>query len=267
VRHEDVHARRALERDLPREHLVHDDAERVDVRALVDVAALDLLGRHVLRGAHEESGLRELLLGPLAQVLHEPEVEHLHEVLVLLGHRGDGPRCIARTLVRTGEEDVGRLEVAMDDAELVRLAKGPADLRCDAAGAHLVHDAAFAERQVERLAFQILHRHEVDVVVGLAVVEDRDGVRVRDLRRDARLTEEAAVELGIGVAVVVGIEDLDRAEAPERRLLRSVDLPHSSTSDQRDDLEAIRDDATDQGIGCPCLRRRRLTLGHRRVAP
>ena len=60
VRHQDVDAVRAIERHLAGEHLVHDDAERVDVRPGVDAVAADLLGRHVLRAAHEEARLRQV---------------------------------------------------------------------------------------------------------------------------------------------------------------------------------------------------------------
>jgi hypothetical protein len=56
---------------------------------------------------------------------------------------------------------------------------------------------------VEGLALDELHRDEVEVVVvGLAVVEDRDGVRVRELRGGRGLEEEALVELGIAIALV-----------------------------------------------------------------
>jgi hypothetical protein len=139
----------------------------------------------------------------------------------------------------------------VDDAERVRLSQRAADLRGDAGDAVLGHGPDLAQRLVERLAFQILHRHVVDVVVGLAVVEDGHRVRVRDLRRDACLAEEAAVKLRIGVAVVVRVQHLDGAEAPERRLLGPVDLAHAAARDERRDPEALRDDATEQGVRCP----------------
>jgi hypothetical protein len=43
----------ALERLLPRQHLVEHDAEREDVGAVVDLVAEDALGRHVVRRAEQ----------------------------------------------------------------------------------------------------------------------------------------------------------------------------------------------------------------------
>ena len=59
------------------------------------------------------------------------------------------------------------------------------------------------------------------------------------------------MELGVGVAVVVRVQDLDRARATERRLLGLVDLAHAAARDEADDPEAVGDDAPDQGVGCP----------------
>ena len=76
------------------------------------------------------------------------------------------------------EEDVRGLEVAVDDAERVRLAQRAADLARDVRGALLGEVPRLADGPVERVPLQVLHRHVVDVVVGPAVVEDRDRVRV-----------------------------------------------------------------------------------------
>ena len=102
--HEDVDAVRSVEWNLPGDHLVQDDAEGIDVRPRVDPVSLDLFGRHVLGAAHEQAGLGKVFALGLRDVLHEAEVEHFDEV---------------RLVAVLDEEDVRRLEVAVDDAERV----------------------------------------------------------------------------------------------------------------------------------------------------
>ena len=156
----------------------------------------------------------------------------------------------------------------MDDAERVRLAERAADLARDVGRALLGEVPGLADGPVERVPLQVLHRHVVDVVVGAAVVEDRDRVRVRELRRDAGLEEEALVKLGVVLARVVRVQDLERADAPERRLLGAVDLAHAAARDERGDLEAVVDDAADQRVRDPgALRDCRRPVGHDTEAP
>ena len=97
----------ALEGQASREHLVEDDPEGPDVGAGVDVLAEELLGRHVGDGPDGTAGAGQAgLAGDLGQAE--------------IGDPGDA-------LLR--DEDVGRLDVAVDDA--VRMGGGQAirDLR------------------------------------------------------------------------------------------------------------------------------------------
>ena len=124
-----------LERLPPGEHLVEDDAEREDVGAMIDRLRADLLGRHVGRRAEHHAGLglvrvagRELAVSSAAigaRHLGQAEVEDLHAAFA-------------------GEEDVLRLEVAVDDALVVRGREPARDL----------------DRVVDRLARR--HRRPVD---------------------------------------------------------------------------------------------------------
>ena len=98
-----------LERQAPRHHLVEHDAQRVQVGASVHLGpalAHRLLGRDVLRRAHDHAGLggRVALPGVERALLDlgDPEVEDLDEVV---------------PVGRAGEEDVVRLDVAVRDAE------------------------------------------------------------------------------------------------------------------------------------------------------
>ncbi len=92
--------------------LVEHDAEREDVAAEVELVAQDLLRAHVARRAHAGAGL-----GQVAQrvVAGDAEVHQLHLALV-------------------GDDDVGRLDVAVDDAAEVRVVERTRDLQRDDRG-------------------------------------------------------------------------------------------------------------------------------------
>ena len=120
---EDRRRGRATERQRARRHLVQHDAEREEVGARVELLAARLLRRHVRdradRRARDSSDSFAVVRvrrrptrvgGRSADQLGQPEVEHL--------------RLAAR-----GDEDVGGLDVAMDDALRVRRVERVGDLR------------------------------------------------------------------------------------------------------------------------------------------
>jgi hypothetical protein len=90
-------------RPAPRQALVEHHADRVEVRARVDVLHAErLLRRHVVRRAHRRAGARLVaLIRALAEELRDPEIEEL-------GRR--------RPLLVELDEDVLGLEIAVDDA-------------------------------------------------------------------------------------------------------------------------------------------------------
>ena len=115
----------ALERAAARQHFVEHAAERPDVGALVDALAARLLRAHVRGRAHDDAraGRRGVVIvGDCVTMapprrsgsssLGQAEVEHLD-------------RAVGRDL------DVGRLQVAMDDALLVRRLERLGDLPGD----------------------------------------------------------------------------------------------------------------------------------------
>jgi hypothetical protein len=105
-----------VERSRPREQLVEQHTQGVDFAAGVDVqpAQLRLLGAHVERGAHElrEGGVERLVGELLAGGLGDAEVDHLGH-----GHA-----------VVEGDHHVRRLDIAVDDALLMGVLHGLADL-------------------------------------------------------------------------------------------------------------------------------------------
>jgi hypothetical protein len=148
-----------------------------------------LLGRHVLRRAQHLGvlGLHRVR----ALDLRDAEVEHL------------GPR---RPLVLRDQEDVGRLEIAVDDAFAVGRRQRRADLADDRRDLGERHRAA-PQAIGQRLADQELE-HQVRRAVGqLVPVVDLDDVGVAQARRDLGLAAEPGERLGVGD---VGVQDLDR---------------------------------------------------------
>ena len=100
----------------PDEHLVADDAERVEVAAAVDLAlAGGLLGRHVRRRADRHAGRGEPRSRPFASMARAMPKS------VTIGAAGVGV-----------EQDVVGLDVAVDDAALVRVGERVGDLAQDA---------------------------------------------------------------------------------------------------------------------------------------
>ena len=107
-RGERFRCRIALERPRPRQHLVDHHAQREDVGAVVDRLPADLLGCHIAHRAHDDARTREGvgdlrgLIGPGgADQFGHTEVQDLHASIA-------------------SEKQVLRLQIAMDDAAVVR---------------------------------------------------------------------------------------------------------------------------------------------------
>src|SRR5207248_8269688 len=92
-------------------HLVENHARGEEIRAHVRRLAADLLGRHVADGAEDRAALRVQRLADRLEELGDAEVENLQPP-------------VAR------EEEVGRLQVAVDDALVVGRAQPLRELSC-----------------------------------------------------------------------------------------------------------------------------------------
>ena len=156
---------------MPHQALHQHARERVDVDALVPVVAGEPLGSHVARAAHAQRGAAD---GGAVQRAGDAEV----------GEVGDpalGP-------LRADEQHVGRLHVAVHERLGVRGVERVGHL-----GDH-VHGARRRQRTVrdevrEVAAVDEAHVDE-ELAVDLAVVVDRDDVRVVELRRQRGLALE-----------------------------------------------------------------------------
>jgi hypothetical protein len=210
-----VHDRRhaALERAFAGEHLIEYDAGRIDVGPGIDRLAHELLGRHVGGRAHD--GAR---LGHAAAFdAGDAEIGDLH-------------------LPFPGEHDVGRLDVAVDDAALM------AELQ---AGQQRFHDPdrlagrealVLVQQGLERGPVDELH-HDVGELVGLAVVEDANDVGMGQAAGGLGLALEAGqFLLGFGVGGVGQSKGFDRHPAVDDRVVGVVDGSHGTLPQDARDL-------------------------------
>ena len=127
-----------VEGELAGDHLVENDACGVDIGPDVHTASLGLLGRHVVRGAHDHAGAG-----------HGGEIggSGNAEVGELGGSIGN-------------DENILRLDVPVDDAVLMGALKPQADLIGDVDGA-VDRELALSLNEAVEAQGKVLHRHEV----------------------------------------------------------------------------------------------------------
>ena len=216
----DAHRVVAGERRTPGDHLVHHDAERVEVAARVGLGALGLLRREVRRRAHHRAGLGEVRLGRRVEGPGDAEVGDLHRAV-------------------RADEDVRRLDVAVDEPGGVGEAEGGGDLAGDL-GRLLRREVAVGAQDVgERAPVDVLHGDEVGRGV-LAPVEHVDDVRVVEVGGRLGLAAEALDE--VGVDGELGEQHLDRHLAIEQAVVAEEHVGHPAAPDALQQLVAIVDD-------------------------
>ena len=131
-----------------------------------------------------------------------------------------------RTSAAAVEHDVGRLEVAVQHALVVRGRQAGAQLPRDLDRLVRRQPADAAEQGGEVLAVDVLHRQEV-LAVGLADVVDAADVGVRDLPRDAAPRRGNAAQRARVGAQRLG-QELQRHRLAEREVVGAVDLAHAA---------------------------------------
>jgi hypothetical protein len=203
----------ALERDATREDLERDDPERVQVAAMVDLGGLRLLGAHVVRRPDD--------VARSGRALH---------VLVL----GDAEVHQPRDAVAV-QHDVGRLQVAVDDAGVVDGLERVGDLDRDVEGLCCGQRSSFLHQPLQVHAVDELHRDEEQPLL-LAEVVDRADVAMSHAPRQLDLGLEA-----LRHPAVVGdvrAQHLDRDDLVERAVARLVDHAHAAAPERTEDLVA-----------------------------
>ena len=108
--------------------------------------------------------------------LHQPEIEDLDEVAY------PAP---------ASEDDVGRLDVAVDEADAMRLGQRAANLAQDVDDAPLGLGAELPHQLVEVDAAQVFHGEIEQALRGVPVVIDRDRVGMGELAGHLDLVLEA----------------------------------------------------------------------------
>ncbi len=260
--HHDLERGAATEGQVAGEHLVQNDAEGVDVRAVIDVrVSVGLLGRQVLRRSHHQAGRGQpgrVRLAQRRQELADAEVEQLDDLLIVL----------------LDQEDIGRLEIPVDNALGVGGRDGLQHLTCDLAATPRLHRAVAGEDGPQISAAKPLHHDERASVVDDAVVGDSDDIGVPDSRRRHRL----AVEPGdlLLVPGEVFAQDLDRHLLAQPQVLGEVDHAHPAAADLLRNTVSLAEDAADQrvhlGVGArrpalACRRARQAVTGGRSPRP
>ena len=201
---------------------------------------MELLGRHVVDGAEEVAGGRQLRVG--AGEAGEPEVRQVG--------------------VLAAQQDVRGLDVAVHEPGGVRGVERARDLVDDRRGARRLEPPLGAQQPVQVGAGDPAH-HEVQPPVLLARLVDRDHVRVIDRRRHPRLALEALAEVAVGG--VLGRDQLERDRASQRDLGRAVDDAHAAAAGDRLDT-AARDMSALEHVGHPSmLTRMSPTSGRDRI--
>ena len=222
---DDRHRRRRDKRLLPGQHLVEDDAQAVDVAALVDIAAVALFRAHVVRRAEYLAGRRDL--GVELDLLGEAEVDQ-HDRAVDAQH------------------DVSGLQIAVQDTDGMDRSERLAHLPQHVPGVRDIEPAPDARAQVA--GRKILHG-DVGVVVGHAQVVDAHDVRVGDPGDDLVFLEEA-IE---GVVLLVGPvrhlpENLEDDQPADLLAFRQIDRRQRRTGQGADAARTL-DDGRPEPVG------------------
>ena len=158
----------------PRQQHVEHPAQAVKVRAGADRAALGLLRRHELGRAQHAAGDR---VPPAAEEPRDAEVGKLH-------------------LALGGQQQIARLDVAMDDAAVVGVAEGLGQLDADPQHFAPGEDPPAAQLGFEAVAGDQFHGVE-EVVALLAEAEEADDMGMVELAEGLDLRLEAVAEVGL----------------------------------------------------------------------
>jgi hypothetical protein len=218
------------ERQLSGEHLEKQDAERIQVRLRPSLLAAGLLRRHVF-GRPEDGAL-----GSQARVVRQrsqAEIENLDEVF---------------SAAARGEQNVVALEVAMDDAKVVRARKRSAHLLQDVDAAVDRHGTA-RELRGERRADQVLH-HQVELaLVRFADVVNIDDVRMVDAIGGPRLAQHPCPKMRF--TTQVWPDELHGYYAVDEHVPSAVDDAHPAFADAGFEPVAAGNDLPQRGIFRP----------------
>lgn len=210
--------------------LVQDDAQRIDVDAMIGLAALGLLRRHVVGRAEDHAGLGLLRLSAVeTRELGDAEVEDLHEVRA--------PRVVDQKYVLW-------LEIPVNDSLGVGRRQPATDLDPRVATVCPVKPPDRLQPVTEVAAVQVLHHEEHPALGGRAEVRDVDDVLVSDAARGLGLADESLDHVAAVGELLV--EHLQRDLFLDDDVLREVDDAHPALPQQLEDAVAIGEHLSDE---------------------
>ena len=209
--------RRPHERRRPGQQFVEQHPRRVQVDPRTDPLTAELLGRHILRRAHDHSGRRRRDPTPhSADDMRDPEVEQLDPL---------------PTAMVVDEHHIRRLDVAMHDPVVMRRVERIEHGADDTDRSVGFERPVFAQHRVERSTVDVI-LHDVKQPVGLlAQLDQTDPIAMRrHMRQRARLQHEPPAQIG---RIMPGAPDhLDRHRPLDRRLERMVDRAKATPPEQ-----------------------------------
>ena len=205
----------SAEHRLSAEQLVHDRAERIDIRAMIDGHPARLFRRHVRGRADHRSGCgleSHVFVVPVEQ-LRDAEVEQLDELGPVRGRHDD---------------HVIRLEIAVHDTYGMCGAQAVADLHQD--GERAGHVDSGPRPFPEALPAQQLHDDEGRAIFDLDEVRDVDDIAMANAIDGLRFLEEA--QHRVAPASVIGAQQLERDLAAELHVLGAIDVAHAALAEE-----------------------------------
>ncbi len=203
----------AAERPLARQQLEQHDAGGVEVGSRICCLAADLFGRHVAWRAQYQAGSSLLCRLDAG----DAEITQLQAA---------GAR----------DEDVGRLDVAMNNALVVRVGQGIKQFANQAQTILGREDKALIKILLQLLAIDEFH-HQVAGAGFFAVIEQADDMGMVELARRTGFDQKAASLFGgLIVSKVQTADRLDRNTAFDDAVHALVDEPHSTLTEGADDL-------------------------------
>ncbi len=155
---EDFHEGRRIvvvDEDVPaRDDFVEDDAERIDVDAVVEL--------HTLALARSAQDVPNLLGCHVSSRAHVGHVFGAHAVRAALGDAEVHEPHVALLFANGPDHDIFGLQIAVDDLLQMREARGLGDLAHHVQGVQIVETTVAVEQLAERLALQKIHDDERD---------------------------------------------------------------------------------------------------------